>query len=138
MLKNSPWEFQQKIKQGKDRRYLFLFNQETIDYICLTITTIIRQIYFEMIFVSKWGLYLAGILDTFSRKIVEGVDRGTLNPNSVTEALEKAFRKEKPGRGLIFPLDWGSQYDSHAFQDFLGGYGFAPSMSSSGIAITIL
>jgi hypothetical protein len=31
-----------------------------------------------MIFVSKWGLYLAGILDTFSRKIVGRVDRGHL------------------------------------------------------------
>jgi putative transposase len=84
------------------------------------------------IWTREGWLYLAGILDAFNRKIVGWSMGETLNHGIVAEALEKAFRREKPGSGLIFHSDRGSQYASYAFQDLLGGYGFVPSMSASG------
>jgi putative transposase len=84
------------------------------------------------IWTREGWLYLAGILDAFSRKVVGWSMGDTLSHGIVAEALEKAFRREKPGRGLIFHSDRGSQYASYAFRDLLDREGFVPSMSSGG------
>ncbi len=55
-----------------------------------------------------------------------------LNHGILADALEKACRRRKPGAGLIFHSDRGSQYASYAFRDLLDAYGFIPSMSSKG------
>jgi len=84
------------------------------------------------IWTREGWLYLAGILDAFNRKVVGWSIGDTLNHGIVAGALEKAFRREKPGRGLIFHSDRGTQYASYAFRVLLAQHGFVPSMSSKG------
>ena len=82
------------------------------------------------IWTREGWLYLAGILDAFNRKVVGWSIGDTLNQGILAQAFEEAFRREKPGRGLIFHSDRGSQYASYAFRDLLDQHGFVPSMSS--------
>ena len=78
------------------------------------------------------GMYLAAILDAFSRKIVGWSMGDTLDHGIVVEAFEKAFRRQKPEVGLIFHSDRASQYARYAFWDLLDRYGLVQSMSSTG------
>ena len=50
----------------------------------------------------------------------------------VTDALRMAWFRRRPGPGLIFHSDRGSQYCSHDFQGALKGYEMRPSMSRKG------
>ncbi|MGD0626845.1 MAG: IS3 family transposase [Thermodesulfobacteriota bacterium] len=82
------------------------------------------------IWTREGWMYLAAILDAFNRQIVGWSMGDRLNHGIIVDALEKAFRRRKPGAGLIFHSDRGTQYASYVFRDLLDGYGFVPSMSS--------
>ena len=50
----------------------------------------------------------------------------------VTDALEMAYRRKLPGRGLLHHSDRGSQYASDDYQRLLSRYGMRASMSRKG------
>jgi putative transposase len=79
-------------------------------------------------------LYLAVVIDLFSRQVVGWSLRADMTQDLVTDALRMAwFRRRPPGNeGLIFHSDRGSQYASREFKSVLQGYGIRASMSRRG------
>jgi putative transposase len=77
-------------------------------------------------------LYLAGVLDCFSRKIV-GWSMSTRMPAElVSDALNMAISRRQPGAGLLHHSDRGVQYACDAYQSLLASHGIQCSMSRVG------
>ena len=77
-------------------------------------------------------LYLAVIIDLFSRRVVGWSLSSRMKVDLVRDALLMAIWRRKPGRGLIHHSDRGSQYACHKYQDILEAHGMIPSMSRKG------
>jgi len=79
-------------------------------------------------------LFLAVVIDLFSRKVVGWSMRPDMQRNLVIDALEMAWLWRNPGKkaGLIFHSDRGSQYASDDFSEVLKEHGITPSMSRKG------
>jgi len=77
-------------------------------------------------------LYLAVVMDIFSRRIVGWALGNSLSRQLVIKALSMAIVHRNPGNGIIFHSDRGSQYTSSEFRNLLINYGFIQSMSSTG------
>ena len=77
-------------------------------------------------------LYLAAVLDLFSRQVVGWSMQPHMQAGPVTDALRMAWFRCHPEPGLIFHSDRGSQYCSGMFQDALSSYGMCSSMSRKG------
>ncbi len=77
-------------------------------------------------------LYLAVVIDLFSRAVV-GYSMGSrMTVNLVNNALLMAIWKRKPDKGLIFHSDRGSQYASDSYRNILTTHGIRSSMSRKG------
>jgi transposase InsO family protein len=74
-------------------------------------------------------LYLAGIIDVYSRKIVGWSVSATLATQLCLDALTTALRQRRPSPGLIHHSDRGVQYASRQYRDALQAAGLVPSMS---------
>jgi transposase InsO family protein len=76
-------------------------------------------------------LFLAVVIDLFSRQVVGWALREDMSREIVIDALRMAWFKRHPakGSGLIFHSDRGSQYASHDFRAVLTEYGITASMS---------
>lgn len=81
---------------------------------------------------AKGWLYLAVVLDLFSRRVVGWALADHLRTELVIEALEMAVEQRKPAPGLLFHSDRGTQYASHAFQAQLACHRMRCSMSRKG------
>lgn len=82
--------------------------------------------------VSGW-LYLAVILDLFSRKVVGWAMMAPhMQSTLVCDALRMAIGARQPQPGLLMHTDRGSQYASQAHTELLGAYGLEQSMSRKG------
>lgn len=77
-------------------------------------------------------LYLAGVLDLFSRKIVGWSIKDTLHSDLCIEALEMALARRRPKEQLLHHSDRGSQYAGRRYQDKLGEFDLRCSMSRVG------
>jgi transposase InsO family protein len=77
-------------------------------------------------------LYLAIILDLYSRQVVGWSLNRRMTRTLVIDALRMAVWQRKPERGLLFHSDRGSQYCSTDFQKMLKMYGMISSMSRKG------
>jgi putative transposase len=77
-------------------------------------------------------LYLAVIIDLFSRKVVGWSMRSDLKTSLLLEALGMAIRARKPLAGLIHHSDRGVQYASFLFQEALQKARMLCSMSRKG------
>jgi hypothetical protein len=77
-------------------------------------------------------LYLAVILDFFSRLVVGWKLGETLEAVLVVSALQNALTRRDPPQGLIFHSDQGCQYSSQAVRQPLTSLGIQPSMSARG------
>ena len=77
-------------------------------------------------------LYLATVLDLYSRRIVGWAMDSTMSKQLVIDALNQAIGRRRPPKGVIFHSDRGSQYASHDFQNLLKKHHFVPSMSGKG------
>lgn len=77
-------------------------------------------------------MYLAVVLDVFSRKIVGWSIHDSLETKIVLDALEMARAARRPGAGLLHHSDRGSQYASHDFQAALQRLAAVSSMSRKG------
>lgn len=74
-------------------------------------------------------LYLAVLLDLYSRKIVGWAMSDRLDTALCASALDMALKARKPARGLIHHSDRGSTYAAHEYRDMLARGGFVASMS---------
>lgn len=79
-------------------------------------------------------LYLAAIVDCFSRRVVGWSMADHLRTELVADALEMAICRRRPAEGLVHHSDAGTQYTSLAFGRRLRQAGIAPSMGSVGDA----
>jgi putative transposase len=77
-------------------------------------------------------LYLAVVLDLFSRRIVGWSIQPTIDRSIVTGALQSALQFRKPEAGLLHHSDRGSQYASGDFREALNASGMVCSMSRKG------
>jgi len=79
-------------------------------------------------------LFLAVVIDLFSRKVVGWSMRPDMQRELVLDALDMAWLGRNPAKqtGLIFHSDRGSQYASDDFTQLLKGHGITPSMSRKG------
>lgn len=81
---------------------------------------------------AQGWLYLAVILDLFSRKVVGWAMDTTMSADLVKRALQSALTTRRPGKGLLHHTDRGSQYASHPYQKLLQGQHIQVSMSRRG------
>ena len=78
-------------------------------------------------------VYLAVVIDLFSRKVVGWSMSNRLTTPLVSEAMQRAIESRRPRPGnLIHHSDRGCQYTSEAFRDILAGLGVECSMSRTG------
>ncbi len=84
------------------------------------------------VWTGEGWLYLAVVLDLFSRRIVGWSMQASLHKELVLDALSMALCQRHPGLGLLHHSDRGSQYASEAFQEVLGEAGIVCSMSRRG------
>ena len=77
-------------------------------------------------------LYLAAILDVWSRRVVGWACGPTLHVSLVLAALQVALRQRKPPQGLLHHSDRGVQYACHDYAAELAAAGFICSMSRRG------
>lgn len=81
---------------------------------------------------AEGWLYLAVVLDLFSRRVVGWSMGATLQTSLVQEALQMALQQRRPGGGLLHHSDRGSQYASDAYQELLREHVIIGSMSRRG------
>ncbi|ABF12314.1 transposase catalytic site ISRme11 (plasmid) [Cupriavidus metallidurans CH34] len=77
-------------------------------------------------------LYLAAVMDLYSRQIVGWATRSTMTSDLVLQALLAAVWKRKPRAGVMVHSDQGSQFTSDDWQSFLKAHNMVPSMSRRG------
>ena len=77
-------------------------------------------------------LYVAVILDLWSRRVAGWATAPTLHAALAIGALRMAVGNRRPGRGLLHHSDRGSQYASGEYRALLAMYGMEPSMSRKG------
>lgn len=78
-------------------------------------------------------VYLAAVLDLFSRKVVGWAMRDSLATELVSDALRQAIEARRPeGKQLLHHSDRGCQYTSEAYQQILRTLGIQCSMSHAG------
>jgi putative transposase len=87
----------------------------------------------DITYIRTWQgwLYLAVVMDLFSRKIVGWAAKPTIHRELVLDAITKAVRCRRPRKALIHS-DQGTQYGSDAWQRFCKANHLEPSMSRRG------
>jgi transposase InsO family protein len=77
-------------------------------------------------------LYLASVMDLYSRKIVGFHMDERMTKSLVLKALERAYMQQGMPQGVLHHSDRGSQYASHDYQARLKEYHMKGSMSRKG------
>lgn len=77
-------------------------------------------------------LYLAAVIDLYSRRIVGWAMADHLRAELCQEALAMAVQRRRPGPGLLHHSDRGVQYACGAYRSFLERHRMLPSMSRRG------
>jgi putative transposase len=77
-------------------------------------------------------LYLAAVLDLFTRKIVGWAMRDHMRAELTIAAVTMAVQRQSPAPGLIHHSDRGSQYAAAGYRKLLGAAGMIQSMSRKG------
>ena len=87
---------------------------------------------FTYIWTAEGWLYVAAVIDLYSRRVVGWSMSATMTAQFVTDALVMAiWRRGKP-RARLHHSDRGSQYTSEQFQRLMADHGVTCSMSRSG------
>jgi len=87
---------------------------------------------FTYIWTAEGWLYVAAVVDLFSRRVVGWAMKAEMTAQLVTDALVMAiWRRGKPD-SLLHHSDRGSQYTSEQFQRLMADHGITCSMSRSG------
>jgi len=81
---------------------------------------------------AEGWLYLAVIIDLFSRRVIGWAISDRLKRDLPIEALKRAIALRQPPPGVIHHSDRGSQYCSNDYRKLLKDHGFLASMSGKG------
>lgn len=81
---------------------------------------------------SEGWLYLAGVIDAYSRRLVGWAMGQEHDAELVKQALHMALVMRQPGAGLVHHSDRGSEYASKSYQEILHQYNIQISMSRKG------
>ncbi|MFS3467302.1 IS3 family transposase [Citrobacter freundii] len=100
------------------------FNPDAPDESWVTDITYIRT--------HEGWLYLAVVVDLFSRKIIGWSIQSRMTKDIVLNALLMAVWRRNPQKQVLVHSDQGSQYTSHEWQSFLKSHGLEGSMSRRG------
>ncbi|WP_204525534.1 IS3 family transposase [Citrobacter cronae] len=100
------------------------FNPDAPDKRWVTDITYIRT--------HEGWLYLAVVVDLFSRKIIGWSIQSRMTKDIVLNALLMAVWRRNPQKQVLVHSDQGSQYTSHEWQSFLKSHGLEGSMSRRG------
>ena len=84
------------------------------------------------IWVGNQWLYLATVMDLYSRRIVGWALDQSMTEELVTVALNDALTRRKVQPGLVLHSDRGTQYRAQKYIDFARSYGLELSMSRKG------
>lgn len=84
------------------------------------------------VWTQEGWLYLATVIDLFSRKIVGWSINKRMKASLVNDALLMAIWSRKPKKGLIWHTDRGSQYAAISHRDILKTHDIVQSMSRRG------
>ena len=84
------------------------------------------------IWTQEGWLYLAVIIDLYSRKVVGWSMGSRMKAQLVCDALRMAIWQRRPRAGLVVHSDRGSQYASKDYRRLLKAHGFVGSMSRKG------
>jgi putative transposase len=84
------------------------------------------------ILTQEGWLYLAVIMDLFSRRIVGWAMSPRMTSDLTLRALDMAIRRRRPEAGLIHHSDQGSQYTDREYQAVLAAHGIVASMNGAG------
>tara|TARA_Y100000588_G_scaffold323123_1_gene355537 strand:+ start:395 stop:1216 length:822 start_codon:yes stop_codon:yes gene_type:complete len=84
------------------------------------------------VWTQEGWLYLAVVIDLFSRKVVGWSMSARMKASLVCDALTMALWQRKPKPGLIVHSDRGSQYASHQYRKLLNNWQCIGSMSRKG------
>lgn len=84
------------------------------------------------VFTAQGWLYLAAVMDLYSRKIVGWATANHLKTSLVATALQNASAARHPGPGLLHHSDRGCQYASTDYRSLLATLKALPSMSGKG------
>ena len=77
-------------------------------------------------------LYLATVIDLYSRKVIGWSMDSSMKVSLVNDALKMAINNRKPPKGVIWHTDRGSQYASYEHKALLKQHGIVQSMSRKG------
>jgi transposase InsO family protein len=85
----------------------------------------------DITYIRTWKgwAYLAVVIDLASRRVVGFAVSDHMRTALIIEAMQMALVSRRPGPGLIFHSDRGSQYTSDAFRDVLAAHGIRQSLS---------
>ncbi len=88
----------------------------------------------DISYIRTWEgwLYLAVILDAYSRKVVGWALADHMRTELATAALQMALTSRRPPAGLVCHSDRGSQYTSSTYGEILGRYGARQSVGRPG------
>jgi putative transposase len=87
---------------------------------------------FTYIWTDEGWLYVAAVLDLFSRLVVGWSMQSQMTARLVSDAMLMAIWRRRPSAELLHHSDQGSQYTSEQFQALLAQHGVISSMSRSG------
>jgi len=87
---------------------------------------------FTYVATKEGWLYVATVMDLFSRRIVGLSMSDRMKDDLVIGALQQALTHRQPHSGLVHHSDRGSQYTSQGFQALLAAHGITASMSGTG------
>jgi len=81
---------------------------------------------------NQGWLYLATVMDLFSRRIVGWSMQPRMKTDLVADALKMVLARRRPDAGLLHHSDRGSQFTSADYQKLLAAHGIQVSMSRTG------
>jgi len=84
------------------------------------------------IWTAEGWLYLAVVLDLYSRAVIGWAMGAQLTGDLAQDALTMALQHRTPTKGLLHHSDRGSQYAATRYQQLLTAHGLTPSMSRRG------
>jgi putative transposase len=87
---------------------------------------------FTYIWTAEGWLYVAAVVDLFSRRVVGWAMKAEMTAQLVTDALIMAIWRRGRPDSLLHHSDQGSQYTSEQFQRLMADHGIICSMSRSG------
>lgn len=84
------------------------------------------------VWTAEGWLYLAVVLDLYSRRVIAWGMGSRLTQELATAALTMAMEHRRPTSGVLHHTDRGAQYAATLYRAMLAGYGLTASMSRRG------